>query len=188
MNCVNISCFGTDCKVVSSTGKTITERKVSIPLLFNVVFPNLEKFHNYKIVGNVKVVDIQLVPLQEIFIQLPNPQKKEPEGGSDIHKFEYKPTWHSPASIDIKQKRVIYNKKFKDASFSEQIFILEHERGHFYYRTEKFCDLYALNALINKGFGISQAFLTLETFLIDSPEKKERINYCFAQVNKALQK
>jgi hypothetical protein len=57
-----------------------------------------------------------------------------------------------------------------------QEFILEHEKGHFFYSDELNADLCALNSFGQKGYNLSQAFFCLENILKPSAEKSKRVS------------
>jgi len=74
---------------------------------------------------------------------------------------------------------------FNDLPAEVKHFILLHEQGHNYYKTEEYCDLYAVKMFISQGFNPSQAVLALELGIHgDNRQKNERLN----NVVKALKK
>ena len=61
-------------------------------------------------------------------------------------------------------------------------FIKYHELGHYYYSTERFCDLFAAAKMLHKGYNPSQIYAAIEYLNEGSettPEMKERIDYIF---------
>jgi hypothetical protein len=60
--------------------------------------------------------------------------------------------------------------------YAIQLFIMLHEIGHFFYKTEKYCDLYAAKIFIDiLGFNPSTAYYSLSKILSRSPESDERL-------------
>lgn len=47
---------------------------------------------------------------------------------------------------------ILFDNSFKNKPLFIIYFILFHEFGHKYYKTEKYCDLYARNKMLEKGF------------------------------------
>lgn len=91
----------------------------------------------------------------------------------------------SPALIYTKQGIIITGKRFKDFSIPTKIFLLLHEIGHFYYETEKYCDLFSLVHFVKAGYNVSSAMYCLTDILRRRPENDERINYIFDKISKA---
>lgn len=52
-------------------------------------------------------------------------------------------------------------------------YILEHERGHFYYSTEKYADLFAAHQMLKNGFNPSQIAQANNLTLTASPDRKK---------------
>jgi hypothetical protein len=60
-----------------------------------------------------------------------------------------------------------------------RIFLLLHEVAHFWYKTEKYCDLLALLIFISWGYNISTAIYCLTNILSEHPMNDERIKYIY---------
>lgn len=91
--------------------------------------------------------------------------------------FTFKPSIYSPAMMNRFTGERFVNEELFTFPIEWQNFILEHETGHNFYQTEKYCDLYALKAHIKKGFNASQCLECLKFVLSDSPEKEERVSF-----------
>lgn len=56
-----------------------------------------------------------------------------------------------------------------------QEFIRLHEVGHFFYKTEEYCDLWALVNYLREGYNRSMAFYALNNILMKTPANVKRI-------------
>lgn len=88
----------------------------------------------------------------------------------------------SPARINIKTKIVLVNKKYQKLPKYIRRFILAHEIGHLYYNSEENSDLWATNYLFSLGYNQSQCTNSLINSLVDSNQKKERVNFNFKNI------
>ena len=74
--------------------------------------------------------------------------------------------------------------KFYKYPYAVRVFILLHELGHFYYKDESLCDLFAAKNFINWGYNNSTAFYALSQVLnCDSDRNKERVTILFKNLN-----
>jgi hypothetical protein len=67
--------------------------------------------------------------------------------------FEENP---NKCSVFWGKQLIIFDNSFKDAPLYQIDFILGHEHGHRFYKTESKCDLYAANEMLKKGYNASQ--------------------------------
>lgn len=88
----------------------------------------------------------------------------------------------SPAIIYTKTGHIITGRNFPALPIPMKIFILLHEIGHFKYKTEKFCDLYAFIEFVKMGYNPSTAMYCLTDYLRRKPENDERIDYLYNQM------
>ena len=79
-----------------------------------------------------------------------------------------------PALIEI-------GKRFYHFSPQVRYFILLHELGHQFYKTEHKTDLFALKRFLDEGFNASEAFNALN-ILHKSPQAQDRIKKLFEQL------
>lgn len=91
----------------------------------------------------------------------------------------------SPALIYTGTGMIVTGRKFKGMSIPMRIFILLHELGHFYYETEKYCDLYAFIEFVKMGYNPSTAMYCLTDVLRRKPENDERIDYIYNKMIEA---
>ncbi len=174
-NAIQLVVSGSYAVVYDSDGKEITRREgFKNPHEFVVKFPVSPKFWNCTVDGG-KIISKKIIPNNYPRIELPHFEKSN--SISEIVSYKYVPNWHSPASINTKTGLMLYNKYFTTLSFAKRWFIKCHEKGHFYYNTEKYCDLFATKCLLDSGFGLSQSLEVLRNTLQDSPQKTERYDY-----------
>lgn len=75
------------------------------------------------------------------------------------------------------EKLIVMDDRYLSRPLAEIDLILFHEEGHSRYRTEKYADLYATNAMLEKGYNESQIGIShLETLSSAQYERKEFIN------------
>lgn len=86
---------------------------------------------------------------------------------------------NSPAIIYTDIGLIVTGTKFLELPVPMRIFVLLHEKGHFRYKTEKYCDLYAFVEFVKMGYNPSTAIYCLTDILKQKPEKDERINSLF---------
>lgn len=99
-------------------------------------------------------------------ISLPQPERVRKFGINDIH---YDNNSNSPARIYSALGVIVLNPKFDTYANEIKLFILLHEVGHFYYKTEWKCDMYAAYHFINTfNCNPTQAFESLAGVLHDT--------------------
>lgn len=79
------------------------------------------------------------------------------------------------ATIYHKKKLIIFDNIFKTKPLYILIFILGHEVGHKYYKTEYKADAYAVNYMLKAGFNRSQIGLAPLSALTDEQLKRKHI-------------
>jgi hypothetical protein len=65
-----------------------------------------------------------------------------------------------------------------------KVFFLLHEVGHFYYKTEEYCDLFALVHFLQMGYNMSTAMYCLTTVLRRNKQNQERVMFIYKQMFK----
>lgn len=78
------------------------------------------------------------------------------------------------ASIFIDKNLVILDPSIKGLSRPQIVYILNHERGHYLYSTESYCDLYAMRRMLISGYNPSQIAMSLHGALSNAPGALER--------------
>jgi hypothetical protein len=160
-------CFSEAVRVYNSDGSPFYEK-------LNINFPNPFKFNLPK--GNYICFDsIQKTkePINFFCEKLPRPEKfilkRKPKiiYGTNPNK----------ASIDVNKHLIVIDENFKDSPKPNQVFLLLHELGHYYYTTESYCDRFARHKMLKLGFNPSQISLAVVTSLnCKIKTSKERIN------------
>lgn len=73
--------------------------------------------------------------------------------------------------------RIELSPEFMSWPYAIRLFIMLHEIGHFFYKTETYCDLYAAKVFIDVlGFNPSTAFYSLSKVLKRNPENNYRLS------------
>lgn len=85
----------------------------------------------------------------------------------------------SPAIIYTETGEIFTGASFPGLPTPLKIFILLHEIGHFRYKTEKYCDLYAFVEFVKMGYNPSTAMYCLTDVLRNNQANDERISYVY---------
>lgn len=105
---------------------------------------------------------------------LPFPERLYPS--TDDFKIVFRPN-RNKCTVYWDQKLIVMDTQFLERPLSEVDFILFHEEGHSRYKTEKYADLYASNAMLKKGYNDSQIGVAhLESLSPAQYERKKFIN------------
>jgi hypothetical protein len=62
------------------------------------------------------------------------------------------------ATITLEKGEILIDTSFKHMSELVKKFIMYHEIGHYFYKTEEFCDEYAQERLLADGYNLSQVY------------------------------
>lgn len=85
-------------------------------------------------------------------------------------------------SIMLNIGLIVCSPYIKSKSRAEQMFIIYHELGHYLYKTEAFCDLYATKRMLEDGFNPSQCVFSVNGCLTHESSKARKENvFNFAQ-------
>jgi hypothetical protein len=131
------------------------------PFLKNTLFYiNLpfNGFYSFSGFGFVLMETTSLI-YSDIKINLPEPERNAQSFG--ISKVSIDNLSTSPARIAVDKNLVILNPKFFKYPVEIRFFILLHELGHYFYKTEWKCDQYAAHHFLKMGLNPSQAFASL---------------------------
>lgn len=117
----------------------------------------------FKQMSNPVAYSLFKMPKRERFTK-PNPKNFKIVFGDNPHK----------CLIMWDKNTIFFDNKLKGLTIPEIMFILFHEYGHQKYKTEKYCDLYAANMMLKKGFNPSQiGFSSLNNLSENQFERKE---------------
>lgn len=104
-----------------------------------------------------------------------------PEKIPSLHFFENK----NKGTIYPLIHKIIIDKELKDtAPFAAVKFILFHELGHYFYKTEKYCDLFACACLYKLGYNTHDCLFVLGHILKRNDKNFERYKFCFNVLKK----
>ena len=132
----------------------------------------------------------KLTPIQKDnrIISLPEPERNKKAYIKSIFFDNQKDT---PARIYTDLNTIVVNNKFFNYPIEVRFFILLHEVGHFYYKTEWKCDQFAAHHYLKIGFNPSQAFESLAGVLhetkqdgTENTQNTERINRIYQLLSK----
>jgi hypothetical protein len=93
-------------------------------------------------------------PVKYLTLKLPTRERIRPKKKLT---YNFQPFNPNKAQINTLTGDVYIDKNFWDnLTLPEKCFLIAHEKGHFLYTTETFCDLYAAKKMIKEGFNPSQ--------------------------------
>lgn len=128
--------------------------------------------------------------VQEVPIEIPTNLPTLPPGERDRYKgieIRENETINTPARIFTETGIIEICDKFKKYIEPVQKFLLFHEKGHFFYKSEDKCDLFALVNFLRAGYNQSTAFYSLKNILKRTPANIERTKKIFAEIQKINQ-
>jgi hypothetical protein len=137
---------------------------------FNI--PDPGEYHTSIPVELVKMVSIE-IPTN--LPKLPPPERdrfKEPE-------IKVDPSLNDIAIHYTNEGLIVCGRKWLEMPYPIRLFILLHEKAHFFYSTEQYCDRMALIDFLRLGYNRSTAFYALEKYLTRTPENEKRIQDLF---------
>lgn len=77
-------------------------------------------------------------------------------------------------SIDLNKHKIYLDPEMKKKGRAVLTFILFHEIGHYFYKDENLCDLYAAREMIKRGFNPSQCGLSINSSLSDMSFERKK--------------
>lgn len=90
----------------------------------------------------------------------------------------------TPAQIFTDTGLIKTGPTFESYPLPVQKFLIEHEKGHFFYLDESACDLYALVNYLRMGYNASMAYATLSKILSRGGPNIQRIKEIFNNIQK----
>lgn len=78
-------------------------------------------------------------------------------------------------SIVLEKGLIICDPSFRIKSRQEQEFVMYHELGHYLYKSEHLCDLYATAQMLDKGYNPSQCVFSINGCLSDASATRKKI-------------
>lgn len=138
---------------------------------FNI--PNIGEYYSK---NNFDIVKRNEIEIPVINIDLP---KFERNRIKDFTIIENKNLHNTPARVFTEEGIIEKGSKFSQYPKPMQVFFLLHEVGHFYYKTEQYCDLFALTHFLMMGYNMSTAMYCLTNVLRRNKENNERILFIY---------
>lgn len=143
---------------------------------FNII-DNGEYTGNYAF----EVVKISDIEIPENLPSLPTPERDRIKPYKFVNNFSLVNT---PARIFTGTGVIELSRQFYEYPKPIQEFIKLHEIGHFYYKTEEFCDLFALVNYLKSGGNRSMAFYSLSHVLKKTPNNLDRLKFLLHNIQK----
>ena len=84
-------------------------------------------------------------------------------------------------SINLEEGVIICDWSIKAKGRSEQCFVIYHEFGHYFYKTESSCDKFASRKMIEEGFNPSQTVYSVNGCLSERSQERKNEIYNFAK-------
>ncbi len=136
---------------------------------------------------NVECTIVKVVPIEipELNIELP-PFERDRIKNVDV--IEVVKNWElkgTPARIHTASGVIELGQDMYKYTKPMRVFFILHELGHFYYSTEKYCDLFALVFFLKLGYNMSTAMYCLTKVLRHNPANVERVLFIY---NKLIKK
>lgn len=148
-------------------------------------FRDSDKKHTFNLPKGNYVTLNNITPQEKPFklrkLRLPRRERKRHVPSN--YRFVYKENPNKCTVLIPKEPNqeciIILDNSLKDLPRHFLTFILFHEQGHLFYTTEKYCDMYAFNKMIDKGFNVSQIVQASKLSLTD--KNKERKDFTHSQ-------
>lgn len=163
-------------RVNDNEGKLYFERFLNgkVPRIkFNVPYP---VGINYNIVTPCDIVKIVSIELPDINIDLPPFERNR---AKDVKIIDNPQLNGTPARIFTYDGVIELGRKFYTFPKPMRVFFLWHEVAHLYYKTEQYCDLFALVQFLKMGYNMSTAMYCLTNVLKRNKENFKRIVYIY---------
>jgi len=133
--------------------------------------------------ANVPVEIVKCVPVEidprVLNIVLPPAERDRLKNTEVVYNSDLNGT---PAANYTDEGVVEINDEFRAYPPPIRLFILLHEHGHYFYMTEKYCDLYAYVNFLRMGHNRSMAYYALDRVLSRTPENMERMDFLLQQI------
>jgi hypothetical protein len=110
----------------------------------------------------------EIKPLKKpVFVSIPKlPKKEKKQSLPDSIKVYYLEN-PNKASIITSINTIQVDPKILKLSLPSIVFVLFHELGHYFYKDEKKCDLFAAVQMLKRGFNPSQCGIAIDSSLSD---------------------
>lgn len=143
---------------------------------FNV--PNEGVYYTDNEIEVLKQVDIEI---PELSFTLP---KYERDRIKDFVIIDNPNLHNTPARVFTFDGVIEKGSRFNSYTKPMRVFFLLHEVGHFYYKTEEYCDLFALVHFLQMGYNMSTAMYCLTKVLRKNDQNVKRVMFIYKQMFK----
>ena len=126
---------------------------------------------------NVPVNVVKIVPIEipEHGPVLPKPDRDRWKDITMVYNPDMDNVTTTPIRIYTATGVIEYGKRFLSFIGPIQKFLIEHEKGHFFYSKEEDCDFYALVNFVRMGYNQSTGLYSLSHILKRSPQAVQRV-------------
>jgi len=167
---------GTNCKLTDDIGRLHYFRHFENSGFYKLNIPVIGVYS----LSGVKVEKI--LPLQKVKYNAILPAPERINTATGVHIGGENLPIKSPARIFPKTGKIETNHDFKKLPPPVRLFILLHEKAHLLYKTEKYCDQYALKHFLEMGYNHSTAMYCLTRILGNGKEANERKQNLFNEI------
>lgn len=143
---------------------------------FNIPDPG-----NYTFSHPVNIVKITGIEIPDNLPTLPPAERSRYKGDPEII---INPELDDMARNYTNDNVIVFGKRWLALPKPIQLFIYLHEKWHFFYMTEEYCDLGALVDFLRMGYNRSTAFYALDHFLTKNSLNRHRIKQLFNNIQK----
>jgi hypothetical protein len=140
---------------------------------------NIPDVGNYTSETPFKVVKLAKIEVPDNLPKLPPAERDRIKPSIVKHNPDLKNT---PARIFTDTGLIETGEIFPSLPEPIQKFLLWHEKGHFFYRSEHLCDLYALVNYLRQGYPRSMAYYALIKVLKRSKQNMQRVDEMMKQI------
>lgn len=130
----------------------------------------------YQTANNIEIVKRVDIELPSFDFDLPPFERDRIKDFTIV----YNPALHNtPARVFTHEGIIEKGSKFNIYTQPMKVFFLLHEVGHFYYKTEEYCDLFALTHFLKMGYNMSTAMYALTNVLRRNKQNRERVLFIY---------
>ncbi len=133
--------------------------------------------------GNVPFDVLKIVPIEipDMYPELPSPER---DRWKDVS-MSYNPNlYDTPVRIFTETGLIETGPKYYEYPAPIRLFLLLHEQGHLFYKTEEYCDMWALVNYLRMGYNRSMAYYALSNILKNTPHNMYRLKCAFENIQK----
>ena len=131
---------------------------------------------DYTTANNVEIIKRVDIEIPKMDFTLPPFERDRIKDFKIIHNPSLSNT---PARVFTNEGIIEKGNQFNSYPKPVRVFFLLHEVGHFYYKTESYCDLFALVNFLQMGYNMSTAVYALSNVLRRNQQNMERVMYIY---------